>query len=106
MGCFSDGSITVPVLSLIAMVPGPGIEPKKAALALPLPRTAIKRMEREVEPTSLRKRRRLSSLMVGSTGVPSRTVLEGLEGGMMSTAKTVGSAIFLCLGLRRISLPR
>ncbi|KKU44820.1 MAG: hypothetical protein UX62_C0048G0006 [Microgenomates group bacterium GW2011_GWA2_46_7] len=98
------GSMGVPVLSLIATVPGPGIEPKKAALADLLPRTAMKKMEREVEPTSLRKRRRLSSLIpLGMTSPSSATESDLPE---RSEAKTTGSASFLRLPLRRSSLPR
>ncbi len=55
----------------MATVPGPGTEPKKAALADFLPRTAIKKTESDVEPISLRKSRRLSSLIEGSMTSPS-----------------------------------
>jgi len=53
--------MVVPVLSLTETVPGPGTLPKKAACADFLPNIAMIMIERPVEPTSLRNKRRLSS---------------------------------------------
>lgn len=102
--------MVAPVLSLTDTVPGPGTEPKKAALAVSLPSTAIKRIERLVEPTSLRNSLRLSSeTPVGMTSPSRATSGEGITRALVKvdpTDESNASANLRRLDFFNTSLPR